>query len=63
VGIDGPILMQDTLFLEKISRLVNERIPERHVHAKGTTAKGYFVVTNPAIASYTKADLFSALGK
>jgi len=39
-----------------------ERIPERVVHAKGAGAFGYFEVTHD-ITKYTKAKLFSHIGK
>ncbi len=39
-----------------------ERIPERVVHAKGTGAYGTFTVTHD-ITQYTKAKLFSEIGK
>jgi catalase len=37
-------------------------VPERVVHAKGAGAHGYFEVTND-ISKYTKANLFSEVGK
>ena len=40
----------------------HERIPERVVHAKGAGAHGYFEVTND-ISKYTKAKVFSKIGK
>lgn len=40
-----------------------ERIPERVVHARGAAAFGYLKVTNPQISDYTKASLFSKVGK
>lgn len=39
-----------------------ERIPERVVHAKGTGALGYLIVTND-VSKYTSADLFNGIGK
>lgn len=42
VGDNGPTLLQDTLFIEKLAHFDRERIPERVVHAKGTGAFGYF---------------------
>jgi len=41
----GPILLQDVHPLEKLQRFNRERIPERVVHAKGSGAHGYFIVT------------------
>ncbi|XP_061723848.1 catalase-like [Cydia pomonella] len=40
----------------------HERIPERSVHARGTSAFGYFEVTND-VSKYTKADVFNGIGK
>lgn len=42
VGERGPILLQDTVYLEKIAQFDHERVPERAFHAKGTGAFGYF---------------------
>lgn len=44
-GPTGPLLLQDTNFIEKIAHFDRERIPERVVHAKGFGAHGYFEVT------------------
>lgn len=62
-GQTGPTLIQDVHLLEKLAHFNRERVPERVVHAKGAGAHGYFEVTNPDIANYTKADFLSAVGK
>ena len=62
VGPRGPMLLQDTWFLEKLAHFDRERIPERVVHAKGSGAYGTFTVTND-ITKYTKAKIFSKIGK
>ena len=62
VGPRGPMLLQDTWFLEKLAHFNRERIPERVVHAKGSGAYGTFTVTND-ITKYTKAKIFSKVGK
>lgn len=62
VGSRGPILLQDTPFIEVISHFDRERIPERVVHAKGAGAFGYFEVTHD-ITKYTAAKVFSTIGK
>ena len=36
VGPNGPLLIQDFHYIDKISHFDRERIPERVVHAKGT---------------------------
>ena len=59
---EGYTLLQDFHLVEKLAHFNRERIPERIVHAKGTGAKGYFEVTND-LSKYTKAKLFSEVGK
>lgn len=54
VGERGPILLEDTVFLEKIAHFDRERIPERVLHAKGAGAFGFFVPYK-SMASLTKA--------
>ncbi len=61
-GPRGPLLLQDYQLIEKLAHQNRERIPERVVHAKGWGAFGTFTVTND-ITSYTRAKLFSAVGK
>ncbi|WP_394778907.1 catalase, partial [Undibacterium sp.] len=61
-GPRGPVLLQDFHLIEKLQHFNRERIPERVVHAKGSGAYGTFTVTHD-ISKYTKAKLFSAIGK
>ncbi|HKJ03454.1 MAG TPA: catalase, partial [Longimicrobiales bacterium] len=61
-GPRGPLLMQDYQLLEKLAHQNRERIAERPVHAKGWGAFGTFTVTHD-ITKYTKAGVFSAVGK
>ncbi len=61
-GPRGPLLMQDFHLLEKLAHQNRERIPERVVHAKGSGAYGTLTITQD-ISRYTKAKLFSAVGK
>ena len=61
-GRRGPALLQDTWFLEKMAHFDREVIPERRMHAKGSGAYGTFKVTHD-ISKYTKAKLFSEIGK
>ncbi len=61
-GPHGPVLMQDYQLIEKLAHQNRERIPERVVHAKGWGAYGTFTVTRD-ITRYTKAALFSKVGK
>ena len=35
VGPRGPMLMQDTVYMDEMASFDRERIPERVVHAKG----------------------------
>ena len=62
VGPRGPLLLQDFILHEKMAHFNRERIPERVVHAKGSGAFGTFTVTHN-ITKYTKAKIFSELGK
>src|SRR5471030_133279 len=61
-GARGPVLLQDFHLIEKLQHFNRERIPERVVHAKGSGAYGTFTVTHD-ITKYTKAKLFSEVGK
>lgn len=61
-GPRGPALLQDVWFLEKLAHFDREVIPERRMHAKGSGAYGTFTVTND-ITQYTKASIFSRIGK
>ena len=61
-GPRGPMLLQDVWFLEKLAHFSREVIPERRMHAKGSGAFGTFTVTND-ISKYTKANIFSEVGK
>jgi catalase len=63
VGPRGPIVFEDYLLFEKMAHFNRERIPERVVHAKGSGAYGHFTCTNPDMPKYTRAELFSAVGK
>lgn len=61
-GKRGPMLLQDVWFLEKLAHFDREVIPERRMHAKGSGAFGTFTVTGDIIR-YTKAKIFSSVGK
>lgn len=61
-GPHGPQLLQDVWFLEKLAHFDREVIPERRMHAKGSAAYGTFTVTHD-ITQYTKAKIFSEIGK
>ena len=61
-GKRGPMLLQDVWFLEKLAHFDREVIPERRMHAKGSGAFGTFTVTHD-ITKYTKAKMFSEIGK
>ena len=67
VGPRGPATLENYQFLEKISHFDRERIPERVVHARGTTAYGYFEAYGSwgeePIATYTRAAVFAERGK
>jgi hypothetical protein len=55
-------LLQNIWFLEKMAHFDREVIPERRMHAKGAGAHGTFTVTHD-ITKYTKAKIFSEIGK
>ena len=61
-GKRGPMLLQDVWYLEKMAHFDREVIPERRMHAKGSAAYGTFTVTHD-ISQYTKAAVFSEIGK
>jgi catalase len=67
VGARGPATLENYQFLEKISHFDRERIPERVVHARGTTAFGYFEaygkLGDDPISAFTRAKLFQEAGK
>jgi catalase len=67
VGDRGPATLENYQFLEKISHFDRERIPERVVHARGTTAFGSFEAYgtwgDEPIADFTRAKLFQQEGK
>lgn len=60
-GARGPVLLEDYHLVEKLAQFDRERIPERVVHARGASAKGYFEVTHD-VTHLTCADLFRAVG-
>jgi len=61
VGPRGPILLEDYHLVEKLAQFDRERIPERVVHARGATAKGFFEVTHD-VSHLTCADFLRAPG-
>src|SRR3954462_9890130 len=61
-GRRGPALLQDIWLIEKLAHFDREVIPERRMHAKGSGARGTFTVTHD-ITRYTKAKIFSQIGK
>lgn len=61
-GVRGLGVFEDTWLFEKHAHFNREVIPERRMHAKGSGAFGTFTVTND-ITKYTKAKIFSEVGK
>src|SRR4030088_3533805 len=61
-GRRGPALLQDIWLIEKLAHFDREVIPERRMHAKGWGAHGTFTTTQD-ITKYTKAAVFSKIGK
>ena len=62
LGNRGPILLEDYYLIEKLAQFDRERIPERVVHARGTSAKGFFECTRD-ISHLTCADPFKSVGQ
>ena len=58
---EGPVLLEDYHLIEKVANFTRERIPERVVHARGISAKGFFEVTHD-ISNLTCADFLRAPG-
>ena len=67
VGERGPATLENYQFLEKMSHFDRERVPERVVHARGTTSFGYFEAFgawgDEPIAKFTRAKLLQEKGK
>lgn len=61
-GERGPALLENVWLIEKMAHFDREVIPERRMHAKGAGAFGGFTVTHD-ITRYTKARIFSEIGK
>ncbi|KAL9648072.1 hypothetical protein ABK040_012126 [Willaertia magna] len=61
-GAYGPVVVSDVGLLEKVLQFNREKIPARNVHALGIGCYGTFTVTND-ITKYTKAKVFSQVGK
>jgi catalase len=61
-GPRGSALLDDIWLIEKLAHFDREVIPERRMHAKGWGAYGSFTVTHD-ISRYTKAKIFSEIGK
>jgi catalase len=59
-GPRGSALLQDIWLIEKIAHFDREVIPERRMHAEGWGAYGTFTHD---ISRYTKAKIFSKIGK
>lgn len=57
----GPILLEDYHLIEKVAHFARERIPERVVHARGASAKGFFECTHD-VTNLTCADFLRAPG-
>ncbi len=59
-GEAGPIVISDFHLIDKLAHFDRERIPERVVHAKGSGAHGYFIVTHD-VTKFTKAKCFEKI--
>jgi catalase len=67
IGERGPATLENYQFLEKMAHFDRERVPERVVHARGTTAFGFFEADgtwgDEPISRHTRAKLFQEPGK
>ncbi len=67
VGDNGPLLLENYNFLEKIAHFNRERVPERVVHARGAGAHGYFeaygTIGDEPASKYTRAKVLQTKGK
>src|SRR5690606_27549762 len=54
IGQDGPIVLHDVHFLERMAHVDRGKVTERQPHAKGAGAFGV-VETGEDVAAYTKA--------
>ncbi|GIH71114.1 catalase [Sphaerimonospora thailandensis] len=66
VGPRGPATLENYQFLEKMSHFDRERVPERVVHARGTTSFGFFETYgtwgDEPISAFTRAALLRETG-
>lgn len=58
----GPVLMEDYHLVEKLAQFNRGKIPERVVHARGMTAKGYFETTHD-VTDICSAEFLSEVGR
>jgi catalase len=67
VGERGPSTLENYQFIEKITHFDRERIPERIVRTRGTSAHGYFEaygkIGNEPASNYTRAKVLTRVGK
>ena len=59
VGVQGPVLIQDTVLHETLETFVFSTTPPRRIHTKGYGAFGYFYTTH-SMKEYTKAGFLQA---
>lgn len=60
-GPRGFTVLDDQVYLDKITHFDRERIPERVVHARGAGAHGYFELSH-SLAPYTTAKVLTEVG-
>ena len=61
-GERGPLTLDNWRLFEKLAHFNRERIPERVVHARGTSARGTFCLTRD-LSDLTIADFLQGVGK
>ena len=62
VGANGPVLLEDVTFIDKMAHFDRERVPERVVHAKGAGAFGTFELYQ-GMSEYTFANFLQTAGQ
>ncbi|KAA1069229.1 hypothetical protein PGT21_016887 [Puccinia graminis f. sp. tritici] len=63
IGVDGPLLLQDSHLIDNQAHFNRKNIPDRVVHALGAGAHGIFTTTTDFASRYTMMSLFQRVGQ
>ncbi|EFP75890.2 catalase [Puccinia graminis f. sp. tritici CRL 75-36-700-3] len=63
IGLDGPLLLQDSHLIDNQAHFNRKNIPNRVVHALGAGAHGIFTTTTDFASRYTMMSLFQRVGQ